>query len=300
MHHFIESLLEAHSRTLAEQWDMTIRLPLDTEAQCSYEQIERQVVQRCRNKQNPEEARQRWRVQLLAVSFTHALAAISLEDSKIYDTLVQAAERWCPWQVEVQPFGRLMQQVLLSVLPDARRKQELIALCSDYKEHLSKEIDSQLSSAYPQVHTNYQKAESRLFGAPPFENGEKRALSIDSECQLLERFVAEKASKLSQPSRALTGAIQKYQAVSTLESALKTPIKPAAVQLADFRQAFLTQQAVIIQDRDSWAIKFAKGVATFFSLGLAAFLGIWSVKGQTAANEMTRVLSTAALASTHG
>jgi hypothetical protein len=292
MRYFIESLLKADSHALAEQWEVTIRLALDTQAKLCYEQIECQVAQRCRGKKNKEAVQQKLRLELLAVSFTQALSTFALRDPKIYNLLTQAAERWCPWSVEVQQSGRLMQQVLLSVLPDVRKKQALEALCHDYKDHLKKDIEDHLKSDHPPVYAKYQKAEPRVFGAPPFENGEKRAFSISSECQLMERFVAEQASELSHPSKVLAGAIQKYQAVSTLEAALKTPIKSAVTQLSNFRRELTTQQPVIIQDRDSWAIKFAKGVATVLSLGLAAWLGIWGVQGQKAVNEMRDVLTT--------
>ena len=60
--------------------------------------------------------------------------------------------------------------------------------------------------------------------------------------------------------------------------------------MKDFRAQFKIQRPVIEQDRDSWAMKFAKGVATVLSLGVAWLCGIWNVKGQETAGDLQTTL----------
>jgi len=61
-------------------------------------------------------------------------------------------------------------------------------------------------------------------------------------------------------------------------------------QLQNFKHIFQSQRKIIEKDRDSWGMKFIKGVATVLSLGIAWACGIWNVKGQQAAQKMDQAL----------
>ena len=105
----------------------------------------------------------------------------------------------------------------------------------------------------------------------------------------MDRFVADHPQGISNGSDSLNAAIKKYAAVNMMVSALTTP-QPVDQQLQSFKQTFQSQSRIIEKDRDSWGMKFMKGVATVLSLGIAWACGIWNVKGQQAAEKITEAL----------
>ena len=106
----------------------------------------------------------------------------------------------------------------------------------------------------------------------------------------VEKLMAEPTRTLGKSVQSPPLVVQKYQAISALQATLNTPVKSVTEQMKDFRAEFKIQRPVIEQDRDSWAMKFAKGVATVLSLGAAWLCGIWNVKGQEAAGELQTTL----------
>lgn len=303
MRHFMQPLtqlfLNTHRQAVTEGWEVHISVVLDRKALQLYDQALVRATARWKSKQknNPQTVSgtadlQRLIREELVVELTRLLSRANLCDPIAYEALKQAVQNWCPWEIGAQQPGVLIRETLLSLLPQSRKKQALDGLCNNYRDHLATVIEGHLSSDYPAIHAQLSAEQSRVFGAPPFENGEPRALSIDSRCQVLDRFVAEQAQSLQKPSVALTGAIDKYRAVAGLQESLKTPIKSVTAQLQDFSQQFKTVKPVIEQDRDSWAVKFVKGVATLLSLGAAALFGIWHIQGKNTAEKIEQALST--------
>ncbi len=107
----------------------------------------------------------------------------------------------------------------------------------------------------------------------------------------VEKMTSEPTRDIGKSSQPPSLAVQKYQAVSALQATLTTPVKSATEQLKDFRAQFKVQSAVIEQDRDSWAVKFCKGVVTVLSLGVAWAMGIWNIKGKEAAGKLQTTLN---------
>lgn len=300
MRHFMKPLtqlfLRTHRKAVKEGWEFNISLVLDRKALQLYDQALARTMSRLRNKHKDKApdttAVQRLIREELAVSLTQLLSRTHLRDSATYTALKQAVQNWCPWEVGTQQPGQLIRETLLSLLPVAQKKQQLEGLCNEYRNHLATEIKDHLKSDYPSIHAQITNEQSRVFGAPPFEDGEPRALSIDSHCQSLDRFVAEQARHLPKPSVPLARAIDKYRAVTTLQNSLKTPIKTVNAQLQDFSQQFQANRTVIEKDRDSLAMKFVKGVATLLSLGSAMLLlGIWKIKGKDVSQKISETLA---------
>ena len=104
----------------------------------------------------------------------------------------------------------------------------------------------------------------------------------------MDRFVADHPHGISNGSNSLNAAIKKYAAVNTMESTLNTP-QPVHQQLQRFKQTYQLQSKIIEKDRDSWGMKFMKGVATVLSLGIAWACGIWNVKGQQASERLRKL-----------
>jgi hypothetical protein len=293
MRHLIELFLNKTKNPSAEFCEGNFSLD-EAAIQC-YAQATAEIQKRQRHQTNlnPAATEQTLRKTLAAIS-TNALCDVDLRDFSAYCTFTKTVQRWRPRQKKAQQAGQYIRQILLELLPAIRKKQQLETLCRDYKNHLTKTIETGLKSEYPDIYRQYQQAEPRMFGAPPDEDGQPCLHKVPTTFQRIDRLVTEKAAQMKKSSPELEAAIQKYQAVATLEATLQVPIYSVKTQLTHFSREFETQQTVIAKDRDSLAIKFVKGLATILSLGFAGLLGIWGVRGKTAANDMTQVLSTAA------
>ncbi len=195
-----------------------------------------------------------------------------------------------PWQPNQQQICIKVQQTLLNLLPVARQKQELRQLCQEYLDHLAVEVEKEAKADSEQNYFVSSNSRTLLFGAPPVNERTQVTRVIDSRPPV-EKLATEPTRTIGKSGKPLFLAVQKYQAMSTLQATLSTPVKSAPEQLKDFQNQFKKQREVIEQDRDSWAMKFVKGVATVFSIGIAWACGIWNIKGKEAAKGLQTVLS---------
>ncbi len=207
-----------------------------------------------------------------------------------YDTLRNAIHRWCPWQANQQQRCLQVQKSLLTLLPVVRQKQELRQLCQEYKNHLAVEIEGQAKKDSEQNYFITAQSRTLLFGAPPV-NERAQVTRVADARPPVEKLTAEPTRAMGKSDQSPPLVVQKYQAVSALQATLDTPVKSAPEQLKDFREQFKHQRGIIEQGRDSWAMKFVKGVATVFSVGIAWACGIWKIKGKEAAKGLHIVLN---------
>ena len=225
----------------------------------------------------------------LAARLTRLLDKVDLLNVSRYSTLGNAIRRWCPWQSGQQQVCLEVQKTLLTLLPVTRQKQELQQLCQEYQNHLAVEVEKEAKNDSEQNYMVSTQKRTLLFGAPPVNERAQVKMVTDSRPSV-EKLVVGPTRAVGKPDQPPSLAVQKYQAVSALQATLSTPVKSAPEQMKDFREQFKIQRPVIEQDRDSWAMKFAKGVATILSLGVAWLCGIWNVKGQEAANDLQTTL----------
>jgi hypothetical protein len=292
MSKLIEQFLETHRQCTAQNSVFNISPALDQEALAIVEQVHAESPNRNRSNQKPGDTeRQQKRFNTaLAARLTRLLDKVDLLSKTHYDTLRNAIQRWCPWQANQQQRCLQVQQTLLTLLPAAQKKQELRQLCQEYKNHLTAEIETQAKKDSAQSYFVCSNNRTLLFGAP-LENGRKQVQRVIDARPPVEKLLAEPTRDIGKPSQPPSLAVQKYQAVSALQATLSTPVKSATEQLKDFREQFKHQRKVIEQDRDSWAMKFVKGVATVFSFGIAWACGIWNIKGKEAIGKLQTTLN---------
>ena len=261
---------------------------LDQEALAIIEQAQTETQARSKGK----EATQQQKIfnKALDARLTRLLDKVDLLNAMNYTTLRNAIHRWLPWQSHQKQVCFQVQKSLLTLLPVVRQKQELRQLCQEYKNHLAVEIESQAKKDSEQNYFISTQSRTLFFGAPPVNERGQVTRIIDSRPPV-EKLTTEPTRTLGKSAQPPSLLVQKYQAVSTLQATLNTPVKSALEQLKDFREAFKTQRQVIEQDRDSWAMKFVKGMATVFSVGIAWACGIWKVKGKEAAQDLQTVLN---------
>ena len=213
---------------------------------------------------------------------TAELMRVNLTNPQQFNAVFQAIEDWQP-DLKSQP----IRKVLLQILPQARQNQQLQVICQDYKAHLKTDIVNELKENYPQEYAQFT-ANRKIRGVPLPDSG-KLPQPITQAGGNMDRFVADYPQGIPNGSDSLNAAIKKYATVNTMASTLTTP-QPIDQQLQNFKQTFQSHSKIIEKDRDSWGMKFVKGVATVLSLGIAWACGIWNVKGQQAAEKMTEVL----------
>ncbi len=217
------------------------------------------------------------------------LERINLTHVQQFNRVVAAIEAWqlVPSDPAFHPCQRV-RQILIDVLPKVRQKQEVQAICHEYQAHLKQEIVSELKDKHPQEYAQFT-ANRKIIGVPLPGSGKLPAPVILGG-QNMDRFVAAHPQGIPQGSHGLNAAIRKYATVNTMCSTLTTP-QPVDQQLQQFKQTFQSQRAIIEKDRDSWAMKFAKGVATVLSIGFAWAMGIWNVRGKEASEDLQTVLN---------
>ncbi len=289
MSKLIEQFLETHHQCTAQNSIFNISQALDQEAQAVIRQARAESQRRSKGKSADANHQQKIFNAVLAVHLTRLLDKVDLVNITHYSTLGNAIRRWCPWQSGQQQACLEVQKILLTLLPVARQKQELKQLCQDYRNHLAVEVEKEAKNDSEQHYTVSTQRGTLLFGAPPVNERAQVKMVTDSRPSV-EKLVAEPTRAIGKPDQPPSLAVQKYQAVSALQATLNTPVKSAPEQMKDFRAQFKIQRPVIEQDRDGWAMKFAKGVATVLSLGVAWLCGIWNVKGQEAAGDLQTTL----------
>ena len=289
MSKLIEQFLENHRHAVAENSVFVISKTFDQEVLRIYGQAQAEARRRSGGKPDDTARQQKLLNAALAAQLTRVLDKTDLLNKAHYDTLRNAIQRWCPWQVGQQSCCIQVQQSLLTLLPLARQKQELRQLCQEYKNHLTVEIENQAKKDSEQNYFVSTRNRTLLFGAPPVNERAQVKRVIDARPPV-EKLTAGPTGDIGKPNQPPSLVVQKYQAVSALQATLATPVKSATEQLKDFREQFRNQRRVIEQDRDSWAMKFAKGVATVLSVGIAWALGIWNIKGKEAAGNIQTAL----------
>lgn len=289
MSKLIEQFLETHHQCTAQHSLFNISQTLDQEAQEVIKQARAESQRRSKGKTPDANHQQKVFNAALAVHLTRLLDKVDLLNITQYTTLGNAIRRWCPWQSGQQQACLELQKTLLTLLPVARQKQELRQLCQDYRNHLAVEVEKEAKNDSEQHYTVSTQKGTLLFGAPPVNERAQIKMVTDSRPSI-EKWVAEPTRAIGKSDQPSSLAVQKYQAVSALQATLTTPVKSATEQMKDFRAEFKTKRKVIEQDRDTWAMKFAKGVATVLSLGVAWLCGIWNVKGQEAAGGLQTTL----------
>ncbi|MBS0349730.1 MAG: hypothetical protein JSR33_00845 [Proteobacteria bacterium] len=289
MSKLIEQFLETHRQCTAQNSVFNISQALDREARTMVEQAQAETLRRSKGKTADGNHQQKVFSAVLATHLTRLLDKVDLLDITRYSTLGNAVRRWCPWQPDQQQGFPAVQKTLLTLLPVVRQKQELQQLCRDYRNHLAEEVENEAKNESEQSYTAHTQGRTLLFGAPPLKDRAQVKMVTDSRPPV-EKLVTEPTRVIRKSDQAPSLAVQKYQAVSALQATLTTPVKSAPEQMKDFRAQFKIHRPVIEKDRDSWAMKFAKGVATVLSLGVAWLCGIWDVKGQVATDKLQTTL----------
>jgi hypothetical protein len=286
MSKLIEQFLETHRQCTAQNSVFNISQALDREARAMIEQAQAETQRRSKGKTADANHQQKVFNAVLAAHLTRLLDKVDLLNITRYSTLGNAIRRWCPWQSGQQQMYLKVQKALLTLLPLARQKQELRQLCQNYRNYLAVEVEKEAKNDPEQ---NYVVNIQMGTLAPPVKNHAQIKIVADSRPSA-EKLVIGPTQATRKPDQSPSLAVQKYQAVSALQATLSTPVKSAPEQMKDFKAQFRIQRPVIEQDRDSFAMKFVKGVATVLTLGVAWLCGIWNVKGQEAAGELQTAL----------
>ena len=291
MSKLIEQFLETHRQCMVQNSVFNISQALDQEALAIYEQAQAEAHRRSKGKPDDTARQRKLLNSALETQLTRVLDKVDLLNKAHHDTLRNSIQRWCPWQKGKQQACLQVQKVLLTLLPVAQQKQQLGALCQEYKAHLKNAIEEQVKNNYDYAYITCSTSRTILFGAAPVADRPQIRLVTDRRSPV-ERLAGEPSRYLQNPDKPLALALQKYQTVSQLEATLATPVKSATEQVKDFNQVFKAQRSVLEKDRDSLAIKFLKGVATVLSLGIAWGLGIWGIKGKVTTEKVQQVLET--------
>ncbi len=284
-------LINAQRESLKNKLDVNISLALDDKVKELYEQASVNAQRRLRNKKEVSASQQNTvLIEEFTILLTQHCDKSNLLDPVNYEALSLSVQRWCPWEVESQHSSQLARQLLISMLPQARKKQQLLQICDQFKSHLAADIESGLKDQYPKAYAEYKAQAPQSFGGPTLPTGKPTTLSFEP-CRPLDRFISESAPKLSHPNPSLTCAIDNYRIAQQLEEKLQNPLKPVDRQLQDFRQTFSQQKPVIEKNPDSAAVQFIKRVVNTLSKGLMQKLGFWQVKGQAAAQKIADKLA---------
>ncbi len=220
----------------------------------------------------------------LQIRITTELDAMNLHRLNDYRRLQRVILDWNPDHTK-DHFRECsaIKKSLIVCLEDTRKKQRLNRLCQEYKAHLTTVIKSELTNDFPNL------ARSRGFDLPEPTGLFKKPLRPGEKPSTLDQFLSTEAKSLPiARNSGLQKAIQKYEAVTTLQSTLLTH-KPAATQIQDFSRILEQQKPLLESHRDSTAMRFLKKVTTALTFGIAAALGIFGVKGQQAAQDMKAV-----------
>ncbi len=288
-------LLEIQQESQKNPCEFNISVTLDDAVKKLYTDAETRVNKKLRHQRSPDELDKRHAlVGELMIALTQILAKSDLMEQSQYDTLSQSVQRWCPWEVENLKSSQLVRQLLIYLLPQVRKKQQLQQICGEYKDHLTTEIEGELRSDHPKAYAHYEKAPSRVFGGPKISPDTVVAVRIDS-ARPMDQFVAEQAPGLEKPSERLTILLSNYQAVRRMEDSLNKPIKPVTTQLQDFSKEFKAQRNVIEKNPDNAAVKFIKSVINFLSKGLVQRLGFWKIPGQEVSQQIEKTLTSSSM-----
>ncbi len=103
-------------------------------------------------------------------------------------------------------------------------------------------------------------------------------------------FIARQAIQKKITDENVQLSIEKYKAVDKIQKTLHNKCD-ATQQLHCFRHEFINQRAIIEKKRDKKTMIFVKAVITVFSIGLAAVLGIWNIKGRQTTNKINSILA---------
>ncbi len=223
---------------------------------------------------------------------TAELDKMSLHRLADYQRIQNAIVNWNPQKTEGNTKAvEAVKKALFVCTADARKKQKLNRVCSEYKAHLAADIRSTLTDILPNV------SRQQGFHLPEPTTSFKKPLRFEEKPSVLDVFLAQDAKSstiqpMIQDNKGLSQAIQKYQAVTTLQRTLLTH-KPAAAQIEEFKQTLQREKTCIEAHRDNWGIRFLKTVTAVVTLGAAVALGIFSVKGKETSKTFNKMLTPA-------
>ncbi len=221
---------------------------------------------------------------------TAELDKMNLHRLADYQRIQNAIVNWNPQKTEGNTKAvEAVKKALLVCTADARKKQKLNRVCSEYKAHLAADIRSALTDVLPNI------SRQNGFHLPEPTTSFKKPLRPGEKPSILDAFLAQDAKSSTvqpviQKNPSLSQAIQKYQAVTTLQRTLLTH-KPAAAQIEEFKQTLQREKTCIEAHRDSWGIRFLKKVTAVVTLGAAVALGIFSVKGKETSKALNKMLT---------
>ena len=217
---------------------------------------------------------------------TAELDSVNLHDPQQFNRLQRAILDWYPNPSDNHYRAcEAVKKALIQCTADAQKKQPLQRACQEYKAHLAADIRSELNSTFPEVSRQYG------FDLPEPTTSFKKPLRPTEKPSVLDHFLAKEAKSLPlHQHERLQKAVNKYETMTTLQSTLMT-VKPAPVQIQEFKQTLEKQKPVLEAHRDSKAMRFIKEVTALFTLGVAVLCGIFSVKGEQAVKKMQDIVN---------
>ena len=115
-----------------------------------------------------------------------------------------------------------------------------------------------------------------------YKNRLEQYIKIVRESKSGDESVCDKSTKF-------VLAKAKVRAIDEMLTPLSNPTI-GEKQIGDFKNKFLEHRALIETARDTCSMLFVKGLATVLTLGVAAYFGIWHVKGRDLTSKMTSLL----------
>lgn len=220
----------------------------------------------------------------LGIYLTKHLLTVDLLDDTKYQNVWIAIEDWYPKHSEQYKCDRV-KKLLLKLLPAARQKQQLLAVCVQYKNYLKPKIEKELIDQFPKEYQVYCRPhlELSINTSRSYQNRAVEAKDMDFFATHYHRRLA------FEQDSSLPSAMEKYRVVSALQITLQTD-KPAPKQIAEFSQVFKSNHSKIEKRRDSTEMLFIKLFMTVLSGGVAVLAGLWSVKGAEIADKVKNIL----------
>lgn len=285
MSRLIQSLLASSDPVLARTVTVHVHLDPEEEALQVYETAAAEMGQRQRGLTQEYKITVEQLNRQIAVQVTAELAKVDLLNPLQYQAIQSATQYWQPNPESDQASQCLnVRQVLLEMLPLARQKQQLQQPLQEYQAHLKTEIESELASSHPIA---YQEYCSDRMGV---EIVKAQSQPKPVKARDLDYFLKNEAQILPIKNESLQQAMAKYATVCIAQETLHSA-KPATEQVRDFQAVLPQVKSVVEKSRDSFGMKCLKVVATILSLGVAALVGIWNVKGRGTVKKIENTLS---------
>jgi hypothetical protein len=204
---------------------------------------------------------------------------VDCRDGAAYQRLNQAILNWQPATTDQRVLIAcgMVQNGLLSLLPQLQQKQRLEHLCEQYEIHLARAASEEAQTS-----------------PPPSPEHLAASMDLPLSVQALvthSRSPSPAVSEFGAVSDSLY-LIQEKQASVNRMRQVWTTRQDLSTQYRNFQTAFQQERRVLEKDRDSKTMIFVKAVLTILSFGLAAICGIWSIKGEQMGKQIDQVLET--------